>query len=153
MGWAVRSLARMVFPTLARHGWSYARMLRYAKGKGWTYAPKVMSKDIREMRNSAEFGRKVMSLGGDITIPKAAMSPTELRLPRKYRIFGQATYRNIETGELKYVTKSMYDNTLHTKTEWEQDFVGEQLSGETDPLWRPEAFSILEVQHNIGYPY
>lgn len=153
MGWAVRSFARMVFPTLARHGWSYRKMLGYAKRKGWTYAPKVMAGDIREMRNSAEFGRKVMSLDIDVSIPKTAMSPTELRLPRKYRVFGQATYRHQETGQLKYVTKSMYDDTLRTKEEWGQEFIDEALSSETDPLWGPEAFNVMEVQHNIGYPY
>lgn len=153
MGWAVRSLARMVFPTLARHGWSYAKMLAYSKGRGWTYAPKVMASDIREMRNSAEFGRKVMALDIDIPIPKAAMSPTELRLPRKYRVFGQAVERNVETGRLRYSIKSMYDNRLSTKQEWEQIYIDEKLYEKTDPLWVAESFSILEVQHNIGYPY
>lgn len=153
MGWANRSFARMVFPTLARGGWSYSKMLKYAKGKGWDYAPKVMASDIREMRNSAEFGRKVMALPDDIAIPKTAMSPTELRLPRKYRVFGQATYRNKETGQLKYVSKSGYDDTLRSKTEWEQAFIDEQLADETDPLWRAEGFTVLELQHNIGYPY
>lgn len=153
MGWAARSFARMVFPTLARADWSYSKMLRYAKTKGWAYAPKVMAGDIREMRNSAEFGRKVMALSDDISIPKAAMSPTELRLPRKYRVFGQATYRNVETGRLQYVTRSFYTDTLESKEGYGGNFLEEMSATYKEEVWRPEGFSVLEVQHNIGYPY
>lgn len=153
MAWAARSFARMVFPTLARAGWSYSKMLKYAKNKGWTYAPKVMASDIREMRNSAQFGRQVMSLGDEDIIPKGIMSPTKLRLPRKYRVFGQSGFRNVNTGKLKYVTQSFYTNTLSSKQAYAMNFLSEKGGGYAKELWQLETFNVLEVQHNIGYPY
>lgn len=153
MGWASRSLARMVFPTLARHGWSYARMLRYAKTKKWVYAPKVMASDIREMRSSALYSRKVMDLSPNVLIPKNIMVETELTMKRKYRIFGLGKYRNVETDRVAYFYKSKYRNELLSKEEYSKEYIAWQNQTRGTGDWLCEDFQIIDLHHFEGYPY
>jgi len=112
-----------------------------------------MLSDIRESYGVALYGDKIKGLAVNVTPPKDLMVETELRRPRKYRVFGTAKYFNEETGYTMYNPVSFYDDKLRTKEQWEREFIRQKKVSTTEDVFSIEELDIYSIQHYEGAFY
>lgn len=143
----------MIIPKLVKQGLGASAIIRDLRGRGLTYRRASMLADVRREVGMFKFGKAVVSLGGDVQIPKSIMVETELSMPRKYRVIGTARYVNPETGYAKYQTISFFDNTLREKDAWADEYIRQQPISESQPEYVVEQLEIFCIEHNEGYTY
>lgn len=153
MPYSPRSMARMVMPTLLRHGWRPTAIRSYLRQKGYAYARRTMAMDLREMQNSYNFGRKVMAYPKNVIPVRSVINETTLTLDRKYKVVGRATVRDVQTGKLSYPMRSFYTDELQTLDELAESYIMLEVDREGYKNEIMESFQVLELLHNVEWPY
>ena len=149
-----RSLFRTMLPEWSRLGFSGSAMIRQAGRMGIaTYRRKDMLSDIRSAQDRVSFGNKLMDFPGNQRPVKSVMAETELRAARKYRVFGTFQTRDTETGRVQYEHKSFYTDTLRTKADFADEFMGAMDIPEISRYKIYEAGDITLIEHNTGWRY
>lgn len=146
-----------------KYDWSFRTTYSFVHSTlGHGYRRSDMLSDFNRHKGHLSKEYAVTHFDSFAQVEKRLMVETDLRRDRMYRIYGNATYENIHTGE--YYTKfgSMYSNTGESYGQWETEYMAEwdnQLatggaSGKASgPEWAPVGFMTRSIEHNKGYPY
>lgn len=150
----VRAYARLQMGRWAKAGWSAGKIRRRLQERhGKAYRWTTLLSDYREFTGMVRYQKQVTEYSGIKALPRTWMEEIHLRQARKYRLIGQATYYDTETGRefKKYV--SMYTDDRMSKDGWTSQF------SDMKRIYKyQEAWSILDIewqaiQHNVGYDY
>jgi len=148
-----RAMARAMMPRLVGYGWSGRRIWSWLGKYKAQYHHATFYKDLREFKDIAEFGSKIIKLADEARIPHKLMSEVELARPRRYRVFGRAKYRDLETGRTWSKRVSFYDDTEYVKREWGDEYIRQKRQAAYEEGWEVEDISIVHVQHMKGWSY
>ncbi|KKN36635.1 hypothetical protein LCGC14_0771580 [marine sediment metagenome] len=148
-----RAAARAMMPRLVNYGWSSSKITKWLAGHNATYRRVTMLTDIRQFRNMAEFGPRVVKYTGSKIIPKSLMSEVDLSRARRYRVYGMAKYTDVETGAVRYKNVSFYADDRRSKDEWSQEFEDMIRAEDYKPDQVISDIKILHVEHNRGLEY
>lgn len=154
-GGEIRAWGRLLIPHFVQQGLSANAIIREVKkalgGRGWRR--QVMLADIREAMGIMRLEKVVRGLPRDKRPPKSAMVETDLRRPRKYRVFADAEYMDLETRKVEKKTVSWYTDTLRTKEEWAIEFTDYVEREKYKPGFAVKSVEIKAIEHNRGFTY
>jgi hypothetical protein len=148
-----RYIARMLIPKFIDLGYAGSAIVRELRKQGYGYRYQNMLSDIREQTQIAIYGDVVRKLADNVKPSQGIMTETELLAPRKYRVFGTAKYLNIETGRTSYEPISFYTDTLRTKQQWVEEYVGQKEESKYREDVSVEGIDIYAIEHNEGWRY
>ncbi|NVM22324.1 MAG: hypothetical protein HWN68_11160 [Desulfobacterales bacterium] len=148
-----RAIFRTAIPDFLRRGFSVNAMIREARAWGVSYRRTEMLGDVREFQGYFVNESRVRTLDRDVIPSSWYMQETDLRRIRRYRVHGNITYRNPLTGEEWTKPMSLYDDTLKTLNEWEEDYKDDVK--ERMEFYEIEVVGIdfRAIQHNRGFEY
>ena len=150
----IRAYARLQMGRWARAGWSGAKIDRRLKERfGMSYKTQVLYADYREFTGMYRYEWQMRRLSGVKDVPRQWMEEIELRQARKYRLIGQATYYDTNTGKefQKYV--SMYTDDRMSKDGWTWQFGDMKRIYEYRTDWNLLDIDWEVVQHHKGWDY
>ena len=148
-----RAAARAMMPRLVGYGWSPSKITKWLGGHNATYRRVTMLADIRQFRQVAEFGPKVVKLPTSKIVPKSILSEVDLSRARRYRVYGMGKYTDVETGAVRYRNLSFYDDTRRSKDEWAEEFERMKQAENYKPDQEITDIQIIHVEHNKGLSY
>jgi len=148
-----RAIGRIMINALIPQGFGANAITRALREAGVSYRRTDMLSDIRDFAGRAKYEGNVLGLSGNSVIPRAWMSETELKMPYKYRVFGDADILDDVTDEVTRVTKSFYTDDLAAKGDWENEFISISQEGYSTEGQAITNFQVKSVQHNAGYPF
>ena len=148
-----RAMARAMMPRLVGFGWSSSKITSWLGSYGASYRNTTMLADIRKFRNLAEYSPRVIAASPTTAISKSLLSEVELTRPRKYRVYAEGKYTDLETGYTRYKNLSFYDDTRRSKEDWAYEFEIAKREAEYMPNTSITDVRILAVEHNtkLGY--
>lgn len=142
-----------MIPRLVDYGWGSNRIIRWLGKYGVHVRRATMLADIRQFRNMAQFGPRVVKYATGKIIPKSLLSEVNLSRARRYRVYGMAKYTDVETGYVRYKNVSFYDDTRRSKDEWSEEFEDMMKAEDYKPDQAISDIRILHVEHNRGLDY
>jgi len=148
-----RAIGQVMINALLGEGLGSNAIIRALRSAGASYRRADMLSDIRDFAGRAKYEANVLGLNRNTVIPGTWMSETELNIPYKYRVFGNADILDDETGDVFRTTKSFYTDDLAEVGDWENEFISaaqESYSMEGQSITN---FQVKSVQHNEGYPF
>ena len=150
----VRAYARLQMGRWAKAGWSAAKIRTRLQDKhGQAYRWQTLLADYREFTGLAKYEKQMKDYSGVKAVPRNWMEEIQLRQARKYRLIGQATYYDAETGKefKKYV--SMYTDDRMSKDGWTTQFGDLKRAYQYQEGWDLVDIEWEGIQHNKGYDY
>jgi len=128
-------------------------MIRIARREGFSYRRTDMLRDIREFTGLMRHEGAVRATPTDQRISRAHMTDIDLKRDRRYRGYADATFQNIETGEIKEKTISFYDDEQRTEEEWAEEWDEKRI----EKLYREDeelvGFKMRALEHQSGWAY
>lgn len=148
-----RAFARVVIKAMIPEGFSQRAIMREVRRLGYGYRTKTMGSDIRRLSGRYLNEGYVKKLDPAAVVPKDLMVEGELKRSFKYRIHGDATYLDRDTGE--YITQkgSLYTDRYISKEGMERDFIEKKPRPRTPPRYMAVGFDVTSVEHNEGFDY
>ena len=146
-----RAIARMLLPDWAKSAWSATRIIRGLKSAGLTYRRQDMLSDIRAAKDAADYGQTVVTLKQDQVIGKEAMNETILRKPRQYKLGFHSVVRDVETGGYRTEYTNIYVDNTNTKGGWEDQFIDEMNTIETNRYKQFISTQLIYIEKNIEW--
>ena len=129
-------------------------MIAWAKESGLgSYRRTTMLSDIRSTVGLLKGAYQAMRARRDDYFPRNLMQEIDLGRNRRYRVFGQASYMNLDTGQESLKAVSFYTDSLMSPDEWQADFVRRLADYEYGASTSASDLKITGVQHNIGFQY
>lgn len=153
VGGIARSLARLYYPQWIRAGWGANAMVRQARTLGLSYRRTIMLGDIREFTGLMRREKAVRAVVRSVLPSRSVMVETELRRARRYRVFGDVTYRNRLTGEEFTQTVSFYDDELRSLDQWEEEYERQKEEAEYREDLEIVKVDFRAIEHNRGFRY
>lgn len=143
-----RAVGRMMLRAAAQMGYGANKAIRWLKSAGVSYRRQDMLADIRKFTGRLKYQANIEKMSGDRIVPRPWMVETELKQPRAYRVFGNATYLNPSTG--KYETKrvSLYSDSLMTNDEFEKEYIEKSKAREYEGNSRVVGFRMQAIGHD-----
>lgn len=153
VGGSSRALFRLLIPGLVTQGLGANAILGAARDMGFGVQRQWGLGQIREISGLMRLERAVRGHPRDVLPHRGLMVETELRRPRRYRVFADVTYFNTETGERQSQLISFYDDERLTKEQWRSafDVARGESAYRTDEV--VEKFDIRSIEHNKGWSY
>ena len=148
-----RSIFRAAIPSFLRQALSVRAMGRQARAWGVSYRWTDMLSDVREYEGRFVKESSVRRVARDQIIPRSAMTETDLRRLRNYRVWGDAEYYNPLTGRTDKQLISFYDDELRTEEDWEDEFRQQKEEAEYKSGIEFVSFNMRYVEHNKGFSY
>lgn len=108
---------------------------------------------IRETRVGKGNEGAISHLRSSVKTPRELMTETKLGRPRNYRIYGEAEFESIVTGERKKHWVSVYTNDDLTGDEFFTEVIDAHEESETDPEFAIRSAVKRRVDHFRGRPY
>lgn len=105
-----KAIATAVFRKMAGRGFTTNAIIRAAESLGGSYRYQTMRNDINLLENRAKWESAITALRPETPIPEYMMSSTDLQDQAKYRVHGQATFFDEETGKEFQQRVSFYTN-------------------------------------------
>ncbi len=148
-----RALFRLLAPGLISEGLSANAILRAARGMNIPIQRQWGLGVIREFKGQAVSQSRVIALRDETQLPTSYFAETQLKQPYKYRVFGEATYRNNLTGEVTTDFMSFYDDERLSKSEWANKWGRAMESRQYKPELDIIDINITSAQHFEGWAY
>jgi len=149
----LRAIFRTAIPDFVRKGYSANKMIREALSWGVSYRRTDMLSDVREFMGRFVKESAVQRVARDAIVPRSAMTETDLRRLRNYRVWGDAEYYNPLTGRTDKQLISFYDDELRTEEDWEDEFRQQKEEAEYKSGIEFVSFNMRYVEHNKGFSY
>jgi len=154
MPFMLRAVARAMMPSFIRAGISAtAFRRRLVRQFGTSYRWTTLLGDYREFRGMQRFESAVRSLRPDTKPSSSIMTEADFRRERRYRGIGQATYRNMETGEEYDQIISMYDDQFTSKQAFTDKYIQDVEKAKYKPEYEITKVEWYVIQHNEGWSY
>ena len=148
-----RAVARAMLPRLVGYGWNTPKIIGWLRVNQASYRRSDMLSDVRKYTNLAEFSPKVINSKAEDVISRSFMGEVDMKRPRKYRIYAQAKYTNLDTGSVTYEHLSFYDDTARSKQDWSDEFQRSKDEAKYLPQYAISNIDIIAVEHNRGLSY
>lgn len=144
---------RAMIPVYVREAMSGASMINIARREGFSYRRTDMLRDIREFTGLMRHEKAVRATPVDQWIGRGQMTEIDLKRDRRYRGFADATFQNIETGDIRETTISFYDDEMRTEEEWAEEWDEKRR----EKLYRGDeelvGFEMRALEHQAGWAY
>jgi len=147
------SLIGIIVPNLVKADWGSNRICRYITGQGLKFRRQTLLDYIREEKFVKTYAGDIALLDPRDPTPRGLMVETKLGKNRNYRIYGEATYKNIETGEVKEHKVSVYTNDNLDEDEFNSAVIDAHDETESDPDYEIVGVERVRVDHFRGRPY
>ena len=149
-----KAIAKDIFKAMAGQGIRPMEMIRIARNFGGTYRKIDMLDDIRAYENRIKYQTLIEQLPSDAKVPKAFMSETILNEPEaKYRVFGEATFVDAQTGDQYAQRVSFYTTDYLDGGGYSDQFAGAYEGKYTEEDFKFTGFTMEALEHNQGYGY
>ena len=150
----IRAYARMQMRRWAKADWSAGKIrARLQERYGAAYRWQTLLADYREFKGMYAYEDPIRRLSGVRSIPRTLMTEIELRQRRKYRLIGEATYYDKETGREFKKHVSMYTEDRMSKEGWTSQFDDMKRIYRYQEGWGLLGIDWRVVQHNRGWDY
>lgn len=148
-----RAIGRAILRGLAPEGLPINQMISIARRGGGGYRYQDMRDDARRFADRVKYQGSVERLSYNATVPRAWMVEAELKQDVRYRVLGNATFYDEESGEYFSKKVSFYTDDYAKIGDYGQSFVdsfGELYQDQDIPLTE---FKVIGLEHNQGYAY
>lgn len=148
-----RAVWRMLAPSLYEQGFSFRGAMAVMRESYGPLRTATALTDWRSILGLIKGEYAARSVDPVKKFPQNKMVETDLGRAYKYRIYGQATYTDIMTGESTTKMVSMYTNKWLSKDGWAAEYERwiEKESYETG--WKLTKIDMKVTEHNAGYSY
>lgn len=150
---SARYFFRAMVPSFIRADMSSGAMIRAARTAGFSYRRTNMLRDIREFTGLMRHEAAVRATVSDRFISRGAMTEIDLKRDYRYRGFADATYRNVDTGDLETKMVSFYDDELRTEDDWSKLFDDWRVEAESRIEYELVDFKMRALEHQAGWAY
>lgn len=144
---------RAMIPVYLREEMTGAAMIRIARREGFSYRRTDMLRDIRKFTGLMRHEKAIRATPKDQWIKRGHMTELNLKRDRRYRGYADATFRNIETGDLTETSVSFYDDELRIEEEWSEEWDAKRI----EKLYREDevlvGFEMRGLEHQAGWAY
>jgi hypothetical protein len=151
----IRAWGRMLIPHFAAQGLGPNAIMREVRkalgGRGWKR--QVMLDDIRKVTGFMKLEPIVRKIPDWKRPWKSAMVETDLRRPRKYRIFADAEWMDLRSGEIEKKMVSWYTDRSGTMRDWKNGFIEWVEREKYKPDFALVSLTIRCIEHNRGFTY
>lgn len=148
-----RAIGRAILQALSVEGIGASRMIAIARRAGGGYRYQDMLADTRTFLGRFKYQTQVEAMTGNLVVPRAWMTETELVMARRYMVHGEATYWNSETMQYETGWRSMYTDSLGKIEDWERDYEGYIKEMEYPTEVEFISFRVRAVDHAKGWSY
>lgn len=148
-----RSIFRAAIPNFLRQGLSVRAMRRQATSWGISYRWTDMLFDVREFEGRFVKEASVRRVPHNWVIPRSAMTETDLKGVRRYRVWADERFTNKFTGQEGRELVSFYDDELCTGEDWEGKYKEKEKDDPSDPTKINRRLELRYVEHQKGTPY
>lgn len=148
-----RAIGKMVLQGLAGGGLSLTDMVSIARRAGGGYRNAEMMEDARVFSGRAKYEGQVTTLNTNQVIPRGWTNEVELLQGTKYRVHGNMTVFDEESG--KYLTQraSFYTDDYAKIGDLQQGFFDHFTGKYQDQNLDITEFEITALEHNKGWDY
>jgi len=148
-----KTIGYAILRGLAPEGLPINQMISIARRGGGGYRYQDMRDDARRFTDRVKYQGSVERLSYNATVPHGWMVETGLKQDVRYRVLGNATFYDEESGE--YFTKkvSFYTDDYAKVGDYGQAFFDSfELPYEEEGIPLTE-FKVIGLEHNKGYAY
>lgn len=149
-----RAIFRAMIPAWASLGFGMNKMISEFKAAGFaSFRRTVMLSDIRGVLDMFLGESRFRGQPSDEPIGLSRMVQTPLGKDARYRVFGWATYRDIETGAEFEKKVSFYTDDRLSPGAYFQPFADYADEIESETGTQVTGLDVRAVQHNLGWSY
>ncbi len=117
-----RAVWRMLVPSLYEQGFSFRGAMAVMRESYGALRTATALTDWRSILGIIKGEYAARSVDPVKKFPQNKMVETDLGRAFKYRVYGQATYTDLMTGESTIKMVSMYTDTWFSKEEWAKEY-------------------------------
>ena len=134
-------------------GLSSRGIMRSLRGQGLSFRTTDMLASLRTFRGIWKFQEQIERLIPERMIPRAFLIEQRMGRGAAYRYFGEATFRNIDTGETFHKPVSWYSNLADRKQLIEEEYLDDYPTDAYDPSVEMVGVNVKQVIHDPDFPY
>lgn len=138
---------------LATQGWSANRIQGYLTGRGIGLRRATVQGIVRTVTGRMKGERIIQGLGGLDELKPGHMVETALGRPRRYRVFGNATYHDPTSDQTFTRQVSFYTDERALKVEYGDLFDAYVTKMGASAQLELAAFEMRSIEHNRGWAY
>ena len=148
-----RAVWRAFIPAFFSQGYTFRGAIAMLRGLGYGLRTTVALTDWRSINGLIRGQYAARNVDPAKRYPQNKMVETDLGRAYKYRVYGQATYTNIATGEESSKIVSLYTNTWFSKQGWAKEFERWKEKMEYETGWLISNVDMKVAEHNAGFSY
>ena len=136
-----------------KQGLSSRGIMRTLRGQGLRFRTTAMLASLRTFRGIWKFQEQIERLIPERMIPRAFHIEQKMGRGAAYRYFGEASFRNIETGDIFTKPVSWYSNFAEQKRLIEEEYLDDFPTDAYDPSIEMIGVELKQVMHDPDFPY